>query len=106
MTVKLSPEREREILAAYHANTAKIQAERLALEEMQAQQKAINEEHWRNVKAVTHRAKVPHECELCKGAIKVDELCHSRSMIINTSRVGWDAGWATRYRHTEGKCIK
>jgi len=106
MTVKLSPERTAEILAAHHANTAKIQAEQQALTDLQAKQKAENEEHWRQIKAVTHRAKVEHTCELCGFTIKVDELCHSRSMIVNTSIIGWDAGWATRYRHVEGKCQK
>jgi hypothetical protein len=100
MAVKLSPEREAELLAAHHAHHKAVDAENLQLDQQRAERKILLAEHY-SLKTV--KVTAARKCEKCKGKIPAGSKARTRSAILTNPRTQ-EARWETLYFHNN--CVE
>ena len=95
--MELSPERQAELLAKYHADTTTIQTQRAEIAKASQQQ-------WENRKVFFDKqlprkvknTQAPHVCEKCAGTIP-----KGSNALIRSTLVGISGNWrlVSKYRH-------
>ena len=96
MTVTLTPEREKQLLAEHHAKQAQRESEDAEIQRQRDQIKA----NWESKKnPAAYPSGSTHPCEVCKGTIGKGDLIRKRVVIVNTSKFGYDPQPRTMYRH-------
>lgn len=95
MAIKLSPEREAELLAAHHAHHKAVDAQIQQLETERAERKLLLAERY-SLKTV--KVSAERTCEKCKLKIPAHSTARTRSAVMTNPRTR-EARWATLYYH-------
>ena len=95
--IKLSAERERELLADYKARVAAKEEANDMLDKMRADQKAKQEAFWAKMnKPHIHKLRVQQKCACCNATLLVGSQAVTKTELINVAGSGWTGGFRTK----------
>jgi hypothetical protein len=102
MTIKLTPEREAELLEQHKQRQLALSEANSLLEKLQAEQKKKQQEFWRNhLKAHTiQKTRVPRKCSCCNATIPIGSQIIEKDELVNVSGSGWTGAFRTTYTCT------
>jgi hypothetical protein len=98
MTVKLSAEREAELLADYKARKTAIEDANKMLDEMRATQRKKQTAFWAKVNTPhIHKLRVAQKCSCCNASLPVGSMAQEKTENVNVSGHGWTGTFLTKY---------
>jgi hypothetical protein len=95
--IKLSAEREAEILADYKARKTAIDNANDMLDKMRADQKLKQEAFWAKVNTPhIHKLRVAQKCSCCNASLPVGSMAQTKTELVNVAGSGWTGGFRTK----------
>jgi hypothetical protein len=95
--IKLSAEREAEILADYKARKTAIDNANDMLDKMRADQRAKQEAFWAKVNTPhIHKLRVAQKCSCCNASLPVGSMAQTKTELVNVAGSGWTGGFRTK----------